>query len=324
MVTMMDLLGSIIRMGYSMAGSEPISFEQTSEYNLIPPALLFGPSGRARSDAADLIRDAGLRLADVDLLDGALSRLERQGALGLVWVETAGEAIEENLLHRLEEIARSGPGRLVVSVGARQIDDVVAALGEVDAQILIDATTIERASALAVALAKRDMAAQKSDIGRANAAPLNQISDEIGRIAATLARVSTDQVKSSASAMVGLAVPQEVPSVDPDTINSVIRARRMRGHFFSEELFADPAWDMLLDLLQAEIAQNRVLLSSLCTAASVPATTALRWIKSLTDAGMFVRRADPQNGQLVFVELAPVASAAMRRYFGEVGNVDVI
>ena len=28
--------------------------------------------------------------------------------------------------------------------------------------------------------------------------------------------------------------------------------------YFASELFADPAWDMLLDLLQAEIAQLRV------------------------------------------------------------------
>jgi hypothetical protein len=42
-----------------------------------------------------------------------------------------------------------------------------------------------------------------------------------------------------------------------------------RARFFQEELFADPAWDMLLDLLQAEIAQHRVPVSSLCIAAAV-------------------------------------------------------
>ena len=90
--------------------------------------------------------------------------------------------------------------------------------------------------------------------------------------------------------------------------------------FFADDLFADPAWDMLLDLLQAEIAQLRVPVSSLCIAASVPATTALRWLKSMTEQGLFVRRADPHDGRRVFVELAPAASAAMRRYFAEVGK----
>lgn len=89
-------------------------------------------------------------------------------------------------------------------------------------------------------------------------------------------------------------------------------------------MFADPAWDMLLDLLQAEIAQLRVPVSSLCIAAAVPATTALRWLKTMTDKGIFVRRADPHDGRRVFVELSREASLAMRRYFVEVGPVGVV
>src|SRR4029453_878080 len=98
----------------------------------------------------------------------------------------------------------------------------------------------------------------------------------------------------------------------------------LRTRYFEEELFADPAWDMLLDLLQAEIAQHRVPVSSLCIAPAVPAPTGLRWIKTMTDAGLFKRRADPHDGRRVFVELAPLASDAMRRYFGEVGKVAAI
>ena len=98
----------------------------------------------------------------------------------------------------------------------------------------------------------------------------------------------------------------------------------MRSRFFADDLFADPAWDMLLDLLQAEIAQLRVPVSSLCIAAAVPATTALRWLKTMTDKGMFVRRADPHDGRRVFVELAPDASVALRRYFAQVGPVAAI
>src|SRR5688500_13335292 len=88
-------------------------------------------------------------------------------------------------------------------------------------------------------------------------------------------------------------------------------------------MFADPAWDMLLDLLQAELAQLRVPVSSLCIAASVPATTALRWLKTMTQAGIFVRRADPHDGRRVFVELAPQARQAMRRYFADAGQAGV-
>jgi DNA-binding MarR family transcriptional regulator len=81
---------------------------------------------------------------------------------------------------------------------------------------------------------------------------------------------------------------------------------------------------MLLDLLQAEISQLRVPVSSLCIAAAVPATTALRWLKTMVNQGLFVRRADPHDGRRVFVELAPETSGALRRYFAEVGKPAVI
>jgi DNA-binding MarR family transcriptional regulator len=68
----------------------------------------------------------------------------------------------------------------------------------------------------------------------------------------------------------------------------------------------------------------RVPVSSLCIAAAVPATTALRWLKTMVQEGIFVRRADPHDGRRVFVELARATSDALRRYFAEVGGPVVI
>jgi len=152
-----------------------------------------------------------------------------------------------------------------------------------------------------------------------SAVRLRQLSDEVSRIAATLARLSAGP--SSAGVERPAPATGEVPGVSLDTVRQAIRVRRIRARFFDEELFADPAWDMLLDLLQAEIAQHRVPVSSLCIAAAVPATTALRWIKTMTDVGLFKRRADPHDGGRIFVELSTGASEAMRRYFGEVGKL---
>ncbi len=119
-------------------------------------------------------------------------------------------------------------------------------------------------------------------------------------------------------------VAGDLPEISAETVRTVIRARRLRARYFDEDMFADPAWDMLLDLLQAEIAQLRVPVSSLCIAAAVPATTALRWLKTMTQQGIFVRRADPNDGRRVFVELAPQASLALRRYFADAGKPVVV
>lgn len=307
-----------------MSGFEHASVSSDLTYDDGPPALLFGPMGTARSATADMMRDAGLRLADVDRLDGAAARIGRQLALGLIWVEAVDEELPTDLIDALADHAARGPGRVVVATASSQIDPVVSALGESSAQILIDPTQIERAGALALALAEGELPAQVSDFGRDSATRLRQISDEMGRIAATLARLSSDDAGEPGIAMLRPSGTDLPTSVDGDTVRSIIRARRLRARFLSEELFADPAWDMMLDLLQAEIAQHRVPVSSLCIAAAVPATTALRWIKTMIDAGLFVRRADPHDGRLVFVELAPDTSAALHGYFGEVGKVAVI
>jgi DNA-binding MarR family transcriptional regulator len=62
-----------------------------------------------------------------------------------------------------------------------------------------------------------------------------------------------------------------------------------------------------------------VPVSSLCEASAVPATTALRWIKTMTESGLLTRRADPLDGRRVFIEMSPATSQSLRHYFGEVG-----
>lgn len=54
--------------------------------------------------------------------------------------------------------------------------------------------------------------------------------------------------------------------------------------------------------------------SSLCVAAAVAPTTALRRIKELTDAGLFVRRLDPDDGRRAFIALSDAAAESMIDY----------
>ncbi|MBW8910415.1 MAG: winged helix DNA-binding protein, partial [Sphingomonas sp.] len=103
-------------------------------------------------------------------------------------------------------------------------------------------------------------------------------------------------------------------------IREMIRSRRLRDDLFGAGLFADPAWDILLDLSAAKIEGRSVAVSSLCIAAAVPATTALRWIKQLTEAGLLRRVADPFDGRRIFIELTDAAAAAMMSYFAATSN----
>lgn len=100
------------------------------------------------------------------------------------------------------------------------------------------------------------------------------------------------------------------------SIHKVLRARERRSKFFKASLFADPAWDMLLELLLAEIEQVRLSIGSLCIGSQVPATTALRWIGKLQREGLIVKRCDPLDARRIYVGLSPTGSRAMRAYFG--------
>jgi DNA-binding MarR family transcriptional regulator len=211
----------------------------------------------------------------------------------------------------------------VVAAPADALDRIGAHAFDTNVNVILDAGESERAAALAVAVSGVAKLEQVADVTTdRNAVRLRQLSDEVSRIATTLARLSTGPATAARPVEIEPSGPS--PDVSMDTIRAVIRARRLRSRYFDEELFADPAWDMLLDLLQAEISQLRVPVSSLCIAASVPATTALRWLKTMVQQGLFLRRADPHDGRRVFVELAPHTSQALRRYFADVGPVAVV
>lgn len=109
-----------------------------------------------------------------------------------------------------------------------------------------------------------------------------------------------------------------VQALTADEVRALIRARRLRDQYFDGELFADPAWDMLLDLMAAQLEGTKVAVSSLCIAASVPPTTALRWIKTMTEEKVFQRKADERDGRRIFIELSDEAAAGMKGFLAAV------
>jgi hypothetical protein len=290
----------------------------------LSPILVSGTDGAAIERGVRIVEAFGIRVADRVLASTAAERIRNQISLSAVWLELGGDdapAFEGDLREIGDMVGGRGCG-LIVAAPASMIDLVAATIGSSDVEVVVDGDEAARASALALALARSNSPLRLSDAASDRSAErLRQLSDEVGRIASTLARLSTSPAVPATS----VEMPStDSPEVSGEVVRSIIRARRLRSRFFPEDLFADPAWDMLLDLLQAEIAQLRVPVSSLCIAASVPATTALRWLRTMTEQGLFVRRADPHDGRRVFVELAPQASRALRSYFAEVGKVAVI
>lgn len=114
----------------------------------------------------------------------------------------------------------------------------------------------------------------------------------------------------------GVPVSQfpDQPVTEKD-VKALLKLRRNRDRFFDAEMFADPAWDILLELYAARLGQRKISVGSLCHAAAVPATTALRWIAMLQNKGLIERTADLMDGRRFHLSLSNTGHCAMASYF---------
>ena len=280
-------------------------------YSFEPVLLLFGDdeAGLARARAAAAA--AGCRIADEAGIAGGAERLAQQIGAEAALVSVSGPSGDlDTLLMGLGAAVSSGRMQGLVTLPFDMIDRVFAADLPSAVEQLVEPGRAELEYALTAAT---ERPAARFHDRRDGVALLQQLSEEAARIATALASLSVVEVGEP-----GRDESGETADVDAVYVRSIIRARRMRDQYFRGELFADPAFDMLLDLYAARLEGNRVAVSSLCIAAAVPATTALRWIKALTDKGLLVRQADPQDGRRVYIGLSDEAARAMGRYLAAV------
>lgn len=94
--------------------------------------------------------------------------------------------------------------------------------------------------------------------------------------------------------------------------------RRREKHFGSGGgLFAEPAWDILLDLFIAYEEGKSQSTSTTCIGACVPQTTGLRWIALLEREGLVHSWPDQRDGRCRMLGLTPDGVEKMVRYLKE-------
>lgn len=107
-----------------------------------------------------------------------------------------------------------------------------------------------------------------------------------------------------------------LPRSDALAVAQMVRRVRLAARTGAEahrDLFADPAWDMLLDLYVAQVAGRRVSVSDACIAAAVPQATALRWLNMLDQRGLVVRTADTTDRRRWWMTLSAEGVALVER-----------
>lgn len=120
--------------------------------------------------------------------------------------------------------------------------------------------------------------------------------------------------------------PQDVRRLEltEDHIQSLLLVRRARTSVFGNNLFSDPAWDILLELYGAFLAKRRVTLSELARVTETPARIAARWIQALEQSGnISVDRSDQESPFLVYVKLSDEGAARMQRLADQWGSAFV-
>ena len=261
-------------------------------------------------------------------------------ALGdLVMVDCAVASADAlALLSRLDMRGGKAGAQLVVSTTMAALDSVFGCFSLSAPQILVDPGRAERIIAIGRVLA-RVPNLRLREMGEEDRLMLLRLTEQVGRIAERLEKLSPGQreggvafrFESPAQAWRAQGEDQRSAREEEQrprlpeaaVLRRIIKARQARMRHFDADLFADPAWDILLDLAAARAERQQVSVTSLCIAAGVPATTALRWIGQMVDADLLVRVSDPHDRRRAYIALSDNTADALARYFSEIGVTDL-
>jgi hypothetical protein len=287
-----------------------------------------------RGELRDDAEAAGFRiLHSCSLAEYAQGAISALGDLVLIdCAEDSAEALA--LLARLDMRAGKAGAALVVSTTMGALDAVFGCFSFSAPQILVDPCRSERVLAIGRVLAHVPNLRLR-ELGEDDRLMLLRLTEQVGRIAERLEKLPNGQRAGGGAFRFESPAPgwrgdgdefgagqgrKDRPRLpDGAVIRAVIKHRQARARFFDPELFADPAWDMLLDLAAARAERQQVSVTSLCIASGVPATTALRWIGQMVESGLLVRVADPHDRRRAYIALADSTADAMARYFAEIG-----
>ncbi|MGI8397564.1 response regulator [Agrobacterium deltaense] len=122
---------------------------------------------------------------------------------------------------------------------------------------------------------------------------------------------------ASTSQDVGTAT-DEVPG--RERLLELLRTRDIKTRYFTDRLFVDPAWHMLLDLMENNLLERNVSVSSLYIASGVASATASRRLEEMEEAGLVERWLDPNDKRRQFVQLTARATELVTSYLVALGQ----
>lgn len=84
----------------------------------------------------------------------------------------------------------------------------------------------------------------------------------------------------------------------------ILDVRKRRETVFGDDLFGEPAWDLMLDLFVQHVERHKTSSTSAAIAARVPPTTALRYLNGLVRRGLVMRHVSDHDLRVQHVGLS--------------------
>ncbi len=287
-----------------------------------------------------LTRPLGCSISDGTELANGPSLCEDRINFDLLLIDLRSESdAHAKHLPNISAYLNASNAEAIVWTDLQGLDEAYAILPVPKCQFLVNATTAEMMLIVTKAIQRGNMDLVHSGNRQMEFSALHRISDELADFAKTLARIAEQDEEAAIGGLAERPISfrpapaaimqplvsqssEPVPQITAASVRTAIKLRRLRERYFDAELFADPAWDILLDLFAARFEGTNVSVSSLCIAAAVPATTALRWISAMTANGILLRRHDPKDARRVFIELSNETVVQLTSYFNDLRQRD--
>lgn len=100
-----------------------------------------------------------------------------------------------------------------------------------------------------------------------------------------------------------------------ERVEDILYGRRKRDQIFGKQLFADPAWDILLVLYAFHLRNRSATTMEICERAAAPHTTVIRWVHKLASEGLVIRTTDRTDKRRTLVRLSDDALAKAKELF---------
>lgn len=279
------------------------------------------------------------RLEDLGLSDGARTQLPHIGTVMIVdddreWASecafmldmlgypsVSASSAEEALVHMHDEhisliiVDYSMPDcdglALVQELSARAEEDdrnlrFIMVTGHATVDVAVGAMRASIADFLQKPVSRDDLRRSILRVSGLNDTPTSRstLLNKISSLSSELQRLA-QQIDEP-----GRGAGEETP-VDADYIRAQLRAELKRRQLIGGDIFGDPAWHMLLDLLLAKFEGRTVSVSSACIASGMPTTTALRLINRMVKIEVLCRIPDDKDGRRDFLLINPDIEQAL-------------